>query len=658
MRAANSCCTGRSLFIFYSELTKLLWCWESNVCRWASNPRGTEMLGITILLAVIAVGGIFLLKFLHALLREGKHERAVGYLFAIKSNNSQSLRVVRFKPAQVEKAQIPLSRLRREQNVPIALTSAATVHGDCLTMPPLPRLVESRPDDRAGTEAVVQNELEGQLMKTESGIIKPGSDEMRRKRVRFARRRAAGAMRFIGLILLGIAGVLGLQAHAQAPAVLDTRSSEGEVERLSGLIQQLEARVAQLEAQTKEGSLSAPTNPSSAAAVPQEPTGQGQTLSTDDQNTLNFLRGTTLNASFDGYYGYNFNSPVGRVNLLRAYDVISNNFSLNQAGVILERAPNFEAGRRLGLRLDLMYGQATETLQGGAQNEPRPQAYRPVFQAYGTYVFPVGSGLSVDFGKFASALGYEGNYTKDQINYSRAYWFNFLPFYHFGFRTTYNVNDKLSITNWLVNGANQTEDFNGFKSTAFLVNIKPTSRLSWNINYYAGREQRDLVPLLNPGLPALPTQPGLSTTPVTPKPDGRFHVFDTYAAWNATDRLLLVGELDTVINRISANDAPTRVSGGAAYAKYQFTPRFSLGGRFALMQDSGGLFSGISQTLKDTTLTATYQLANGFQTKFEWRRDFSNRPFFLTEQPGVLKKEQNTASVGLVWWWGGKEGPW
>src|SRR5437016_1418192 len=80
-------------------------------------------------------------------------------------------------------------------------------------------------------------------------------------------------------------------------------------------------------------------------------------------------------------------------------------------------APDAGKGRRAGLRFDLMYGQATETLQGSAQNEPRPQVYRPVFQAYGSYVFPLGSGLQVDFGKFASALGVENNYTKDQINY-------------------------------------------------------------------------------------------------------------------------------------------------------------------------------------------------------------------------------------------------
>jgi len=33
-------------------------------------------------------------------------------------------------------------------------------------------------------------------------------------------------------------------------------------------------------------------------------------------------------------------------------------------------------------------------------------------------------------------------------------------------------------------------------------------------------------------------------------------------------------------------------------------------------------------------------------------------PFFLTELPGILKKEQNTATLGLVWWIGRKQGAW
>ena len=366
----------------------------------------------------------------------------------------------------------------------------------------------------------------------------------------------------------------------------------------------------------------------------------------------------SLNAYLDGYYGYNFNRPVGRVNLLRAYDVTSNGFNLSQATFVLERPVELAAGRRFGMRVDLMYGQATETLQGGAQNEPRQQVFRPLFQAYGTYAFPLGSGLTVDFGKWASSLGFEGNYAKDQINYSRSYWFNFLPFYHFGFRSSYRINDKLTATHWLVNGANQTEDFNGFKSHHVLLHWKPAPSLAWSIGYYAGREQRDVEVVLNPRLPSLPTQPGLSTSVIRPRLRGRLHVLDSYVSWGVTSRWTLVGEGDYVVNRAQDTSPPAIVYGGAAYARHQITPKFSLGARFEYLRDKAGLFSGTNQTLRDGTLTATYQLDTGFQLRAEYRRDWSNLPFFLTAEPGKLKREQDTATAGLIWWIGGKEGVW
>ena len=166
---------------------------------------------------------------------------------------------------------------------------------------------------------------------------------------------------------------------------------------------------------------------------------------------------TTVNLGLDGYYGFNFNNPVGRVNLLRAYDVLSNNFNLSQANVIFDHPPDAGAGRRFGARLDLQFGQATDTLQGNPTNEPRPQIYRNIFQAYGTYIAPLGNGLTVDFGKWGSSLGIEGNYAKDQMNYSRSYYYNFLPFYHMGVRVNYPVNDGFTLTYWIVNGTNQVE---------------------------------------------------------------------------------------------------------------------------------------------------------------------------------------------------------
>jgi len=440
------------------------------------------------------------------------------------------------------------------------------------------------------------------------------------------------------------------------------------IDKLEQRITALETRAAGSVAPvsaSREPSVSAqasPTQPEKPAAVSsaqaQTPAVPAGTLATASNTAFSFGDGTTLNFNLDGYYGYNFNHPAGRVNLLRSNDPLSNSFSLNQAVVMVERAPDLTANRRFGYRLDLMFGQQTESLQGSASNESRPQVYRNIYQAYGSYVLPIGSGLQVDFGKFASSLGVEGTYTKDQLNYSRSYYYNFLPFYHEGIRATYNLNSKLSLQYWLVNGANQTEDFNGFKSQAAILTIKPNQNISWNINYYEGQEQRDVTPLYNPGLPILPTQPGLSTDPVGSPHDGRLHIIDSYASFNLGSKWSTTLEGDYVINRVASNSFPARVYGGAAYLHRQLTKELALNGRFGYLADRGGLFSGTTQDLKELTVTGVYQVVDGFQTRLEYRRDFSNNAFFLTNNPLNPARSQSTVTLGMLWWFGGKQGSW
>jgi hypothetical protein len=135
--------------------------------------------------------------------------------------------------------------------------------------------------------------------------------------------------------------------------------------------------------------------------------------------------------TLEGYYQYNWNRPPDRNLVLRAYDTRGNSFSIQQAAIVIDAAPDVAEGRRFGLRKDLQFGMATDTVQGNPANEPRPEAYRHLWQMYGSYVFPVGpNGLQADFGKYASMLGYETNYAKDNQAFSRAYLFNFVPFYH------------------------------------------------------------------------------------------------------------------------------------------------------------------------------------------------------------------------------------
>lgn len=76
------------------------------------------------------------------------------------------------------------------------------------------------------------------------------------------------------------------------------------------------------------------------------------------------------------------------------------------------------------------------------------------------------------------------------------------------------------------------------------------------------------------------------------------------------------------------------------------------------MCDRGGLFSGLTQGLEENTFTFDYQLANGFLMHYEWRRNYSNRPTFLSDMQGVLEKQQDSATVGLIWCWGQKQGGW
>src|SRR4029434_2856155 len=103
--------------------------------------------------------------------------------------------------------------------------------------------------------------------------------------------------------------------------------------------------------------------------------------------------------------------------------------------------------------------------------------------------------------------------------------------------------------------------------------LETSKKFAWQINYYVGREQRDVVAILNPTFPTLPTHPGLPTDVIRPESKGRFHVFDTYVTLNATENLTLALEADYVINRVEEFSAPSRVTGGAAYARYRFTPR-------------------------------------------------------------------------------------
>lgn len=244
------------------------------------------------------------------------------------------------------------------------------------------------------------------------------------------------------------------------------------------------------------------------------------------------------------------------------------------------------------------------------------------------------------------------------MNYSRSYWFNFLPFYHMGGRFHYQVNKVVGVNYWITNGTQQTEPFNNFKDQLAGLIVTPNDKISWTVNYYLGQEHPDVIYLPNSTDPALPSEQGESFEVIPNPPKGKLDIFDSYATFAPAEKLTLGLEGDYVIERLYTNSAPAETWGGAGYVRYQLSPRTALASRAEYMEDHGGLFSGVTQALKENTVTFEQKLLNGFLLREEWRRDFSNQPYFYTSTLGILKREQNTGTLGVIWWFGPKKSPW
>ncbi len=178
------------------------------------------------------------------------------------------------------------------------------------------------------------------------------------------------------------------------------------------------------------------------------------------------------------------------------------------------------------------------------------------------------------------------------------------------------------------------------------------------MNYYFGQEHPDVQLLPNSTNPNLPTLQGEPFLPISPSANGKLHILDSYATWQASPKLTFALEADYVIERLFPYSAPDRTWGGAGYARYQISPRVAVAARAEYLSDQGGLFSGATQALKETTVTLEQKMLEGFLLREEWRRDFSNQPYFYTGVLDKLKREQNTATLGVIWWFGPKKSPW
>jgi hypothetical protein len=316
----------------------------------------------------------------------------------------------------------------------------------------------------------------------------------------------------------------------------------------------------------------------------------------------------------DGYYSVNFNHPASRVNQLRAFDARSSQFSLNMAKIVFEHAPE-----PVGFRVDLGFGRAFETMHAG---EAEPGIFRNLQQAYASFKPQAARGLQMDFGKFVTSAGAEVIETHDNWNYSRSLLFTLaIPFYHFGLRAEMPLGKHFSAGAQLVNGWNNVEENNSGK-TVGLTGTVNAGRMKWTHVYYFGPEK----PELNKGLR---------------------HVYDTTVLVTATPKTAFYVNFDYGLEKNVFRGAQRWV-GVAGALRQTITPWFALAPRVEWFNDADGWATGAPQKLKEATLTAEFRLRDGFLSRLEYRKDWSNSPFFDRGASLGTVRNQHTVLAGFV----------
>ncbi|MGD0015079.1 MAG: porin [Bryobacteraceae bacterium] len=327
-----------------------------------------------------------------------------------------------------------------------------------------------------------------------------------------------------------------------------------------------------------------------------------------------------LSGIIDAYYDLNFSHPASGNNQLRNFDMKANQFSLNMAKVTLSHDPD-----PIGFRLDFGFGRAFETIHS---TEAAPGVFRNIEQAYVSVKPARAKGLEVDFGQFVTSAGAEVIETKENWNYSRSLLFAWaIPYYHFGLRATMPLGKYFTAGVHLVNGWNNVEDNNSGK-TVGLTGALAVGKVTWTQTYHVGPEKTG-------------TNRGLR------------HLYDTTLLVNATGTTSFHVNYDYGVDK-KILGGENRWTGIAGAARFQLSRVFALAPRLEWFNDADGFATGTVQKVKEVTLTGEFKLREGVLTRLEYRRDWSNAPFFDRGSTPGTYKNQDTLLAGLVLYFSAK----
>ena len=151
-------------------------------------------------------------------------------------------------------------------------------------------------------------------------------------------------------------------------------------------------------------------------------------------------------------YLLDFNHPANGVFRSRGTDWHVDEVDLNMTGAYIRKKATPLS--RWGAELALQAGKDSQ-LFGFSATAPNLAGYRwlrHVGLADVSYLAPVGKGLTVQGGIFASLIGYDSLYAKDNFSYTRPWGADFTPYLMMGVNASYPFTDKLTGTLYAISG--------------------------------------------------------------------------------------------------------------------------------------------------------------------------------------------------------------
>jgi hypothetical protein len=329
---------------------------------------------------------------------------------------------------------------------------------------------------------------------------------------------------------------------------------------------------------------------------------------------IGFFKKTELSGMADFYYAYSANRPpAGSAIPFRVFDGAQNQMTLSMLEFGLTKP--VDKDDPIGFKFVAAYGPAADTVNFA---EPKgAAALQNVEQAYLSYYAPVGTGLTIDFGKFVTPLGNEVIEAKDNWNYSRGILFGYaIPFYHVGVRLGYSPNDKVSLGAQVTNGWNDLAENNDGKTVEGSIAVKPNAKTSISENYIVGQEE--------------------------PVVGGPYRwVSDTILSYTLNDKVGLAANYDY------GKEASASWQGIALYVRDQLNKVWAIAPRYEYYDDGDGFTTLVGQKAQEFTLTLEAKHSAGLITRFEYRHDMSNQNYFVGHD-GAGKKNQDTFDIGIV----------